>query len=412
MVPFSFQASSLSKDADCKKVVTDRCDDSESGSEEANVRDLPSQWFPCNHPGYELFPEGFPDVHQLRVNKVSTKSLDFSKLRETKEKLKPYLTEAASTWWDTTLEQLDLQDRASCDTCRKLREEQRKNCASKKDDDATRKEKARLARQVDKEFLQHLQDESQSDKHPVYGSSSLLPPSRFSWIDGGYVDSKPQSVQLTPDEATLVGTLHAHRQESEDHFVGITASANRSGSTNPRLATIQPGHIVIVRLDADKESGCPFYVGEVLSCDNTAEGNFESDDTELSICEYGRRGGLDGQDPGDVRWQAIFRGSELVGGRQQERDEFKLDASSKPSTSSFRPLEKRIWMSMIAEFDTPQKMLTAPPRKKPANGSRKLQSWVKTVLHNNPRVNWEKPLRGQKRKQSGSDSGSSKRGRT
>ena len=54
------------------------------------------QWFPLNHPGFQLFPDGFPDVREVRVNKVSTKPLDIEALRVTQERLQPYLTQAAT----------------------------------------------------------------------------------------------------------------------------------------------------------------------------------------------------------------------------------------------------------------------------------------------------------------------------
>ena len=351
------------------------------------MAEAPSQWFPLNHPGYELFPSGFPDVHDLRVNKVSTKALDTDHLQETREKLRPYLTEAAAKWWDTTLAGFRDREAASCQTCCTLREEQRKNCIVKKDDDATKKEKRRLANEAEKALLGHLQDEMAN--HPAYPRSSLFPPSRFSWINGGYVDSQPESVELTQDEATLVEKVRGHRNESEDHFVGVTARANRSGGMYSRPSTISPGHIVIV--NADEKSGYPFYVGEVLSCDNTEEGNFVAPDSKLRICEYGCPGGIKDVDPGDVKWQAIFRGSELVRGDVVQRDEFKLQASSRPSSSAFLPLQREIWMSMVAEFDVPEKMLSAPPKRRTANGARRLLAWVKTVLDHNPRVKWSKP---------------------
>ena len=351
----------------------------------------PSHWFPSNHPGYELFPTGAPDVNDLRVNKVSTKALDLDSLQETREKLKPYLTEAAGTWWDTTLARLRDREAASCETCSTLREEQKKNCITKKDDDPTKKEKRRRANEAEKAFLEHVQDETLLDNHPAYPRSSLFPPARFSWINGGYLDSQPESVELTQDEANLVGAVRGYRDECEDHFVGITARANRAGGKHARRTTIKPGDIVIV--NADEKTGYPFYVGEVLSCDNTEEGNFDAPDSELQICEYGCPGGLKSVDPADVKWQAIFRGLELVRGELVQRDEFKLQASSRPSKSVFHPLRREIWMSHVAEFDAPEKMLTAPPKRRAGTGSRKLQAWVKTVLHNNPRVRWEKPQR-------------------
>lgn len=382
----------MSRDAVCRKAsVPGPAEDSVPACAESILQGPESlQWFPSNHPGFELFPDGFPDVCEVRVNKVSTKPLDIAGLRETQKRLQPYLTQAAKTWWETTLLKLEEQDGNSCATCRRLREEQNNCCASKKDDDETRKEKRRRKYHVDKEFLEHLQDSTFSVEHQEYPRSSLFPPSRFHWVNGGYVDLKEGPIVLNDEEMELRNNLHDQRQESETHFVGVSAKVNRAGTKNPRPPDIEPGHIVVVR---SEDSECPFYVGEVMSCSNQ-QVSFPGGvrDSKITICEYGYRQAAGGRgqrqsDPAAVTWQAIFRGKEMVNGCLTERDEFRLDAGSKPTSRSYKPLTRTIWHSSVAEYDIPEKMLTKRSSKK-GTAHRKLQSWVKQVLNLNPRVVW------------------------
>ena len=111
-------------------------------------------------------------------------------------------------------------------------------------------------------------------------------------------------------------------------------------------------------------------------------------DSQITICEYGYpQAAVGGRDPAAVTWQAIFRGKEVVNGCLTERDEFRLDAGSKPTSRAYKPLTRTIWHSSVAEYDIPEKMLTKRSSKK-GTAHRKLQSWVKQVLNLNPRVVW------------------------
>ena len=193
------------------------------------------EWFPRNHPGYELFPDGFPSLELLRVNKVSTKPLDVANLRETQLKLQPYLTEFGKTWWDTTLGNIEKEDESSCATCRDLRLKQKSACPSKTDDDDTKKTKSALLNRANKELAEHLRDEA--DRHPEYPKSILFPPSRFSWVNGRYVDNKEDTVVLDEFETELVSVLAGQREETENHFVGVTAAINRVSGKNPLVET-------------------------------------------------------------------------------------------------------------------------------------------------------------------------------
>ena len=366
-------------------------------------------WLPSNHPGFELFPDGFPDLKKTFVKQVATKPLDFDRLRETQRKLHRYLpTQSVRDWWESTLTKLECQDKDVCLTCRKLRLQQMENCILRTDSDETKSMKSKLVRAADKELLRHLQD-SESSEHRDYSRTVLFPPARFRWSNGVYEDLQKDIVELDDDGAKLVNTLTQQRQEQETHFVDMTKKSlsNRSlESTHSRPQKLEKGHIVVVRSDKPE---IPFYVGEVVSpprfdndCDSDKLHSFDDcGDGEIEICEYGCENVLEElqrTDISNIKWRATFRGTEKKQGRMITHDEFRLQYDSKPSTKAMKPLVRTIFLSCIAEFDTPDRMLTRPSNKR-TTAYRRLQDWVKTVLHHNPRVSWTRPTdSGKKRK--------------
>ena len=367
-----------------------------------------TRWLPSNHPGYELFPNGFPTMDDLinNVKQVATKPLDCVRLRETQKKLQPYLTEASREWWENTLSTLEREDDDSCQTCRHLRQQQMSTCVSRTDDDETKKTKSQLNRQATKDLLLHLQEVMSEEQgssisstiHQRYPRSVLFPPSRYRWSNGSYVDTKMDSVgEFDEHDLSVLEGLANLCEPRESHFVGMSTKSisNRCGDKNPRPRELKVGTIVVVRCDNNDKSGLPFYVGEVLSFPDLTDYDFDnSPDTQIVICEYGhppRKKKKDTDtDPGDIPWMAIFRGTENVKGVMKQRDEYRTEASNKPTTSAYKPLHRTIWMTSIAEFDTADKMLLKSSNNK-STGHRKLQKWVKKVLHNNPRVDWTLP---------------------
>ena len=353
----------------------------------------PLHFLPANHPGYELFPNGFPDLDKINVKRVATKPLDVQRLRDKQKKLQPFLTSQASKdWWDQTLNSLEDEDNSSCTTCREFRLQQLNSCEKKTDNDETKKRKRQSLQAANKGLLLHLQT-SDNSQHRPYSRSILFPPSRFKWSNGSYEDLKEDTVTLDVEEKTLVDDLAQQRQEQETHFVGPSKSktslGNRSrhGEKNPRPECIEPGHIVIVRSEC--EMGLPVFVGEVMSCPSRVVFDQAPGELEIEICEYGNgSGNLDKIDLGQIKWQATFRGTEKDHrGTLTTRDEFRVNATCTPSTKAMKPLLKRVPMSSIAEYDTPDRMLTKPSGKN-TKGTRRLRTWVLSVLHENPRVNW------------------------
>lgn len=363
-------------------------------------------WLPANHPGYVLFPNGFPDLDKVSVKQVAVKPLDFPRLRDTQKKLQRYLTESPQLWWDATLTRLEQQDKDECQTCKHYRVQQKESCKLRTDNDETTKKKSKLRYEADKAFLQHLQDSEGS--HRDYPKSILFPPSRFRWSNGAYQDLKQDTVELDDKEKQLVATLLEQRREQETHYVGMTKMtlANRSTEAKySRPSHLKPGQIVVVR-SAEPEK-LPFYVGEVVSPPryNNHDDNAEFDECGeglVDICEYGCPEKDMPNDPSKIKWRATFKGTESVRGEMKTRDEFRLHYNSKPSTIAMKPLVRTIFISCIAEFDEPDRMLTKPSSTK-STASRKLQDWVKTVLNDNPRVNWTRPVSGKKRKKNQPD---------
>ena len=86
-----------------------------------------------------------------------------------------------------------------------------------------------------------------------------------------------------------------------------------------------------------------------------------------------------------VKWQANFRGADK--GKDQ-RDEFHRDATCRPSTSVYAPVEQTVWMSAIAEYDIPEKMLNKGSR---GTKGRTLKQWVLKVISANQRIKWQMP---------------------
>ena len=381
---------------------------SDSGSDDSLGPSI-LHWLPTNHPGYELFPNGFPDLDKTPIKQVAVKPLDYPRLRDTQKKLQRNLTnQSARDWWDTTLTQLAKEDAEECETCRGLRLQQSESCVLRTDSDETKSLKSKNRYHADKAFLLHLQSsDPRTHQHRDYPKTILFPPTRFRWSNGSYEDMRKEEIVLDSEGQKLVDTLWQQRQEQETHYVGMTKSsfANRSTEAkHSRPKKLQKGHIVIVRSDKPE---MPFYVGEVISSpryneddDNDNEDFDNCGDGEIDICEYGCPADVEIQskDPSDINWRATFKGTEMVQNKLTERDEYRLNYNAKPSTQAFKPLVRTVTITSIAEFDEPDRMLTKPSTKK-STASRKLQAWVKTVLHNNPRVNWTRPVQGKKRKE-------------
>ena len=89
-----------------------------------------------------------------------------------------------------------------------------------------------------------------------------------------------------------------------------------------------------------------------------------------------------------VKWQANFRGVDKDG---QTKDEFHRDASCKPSSSAFEPLTRKVWMSAVAEYDTPENMLNHGSSNHRGPKGRTLKKWVLKVLSANDRIAWQLP---------------------
>ena len=268
------------------------------------------------------------------------------------------------------------------------------NCRSKHDAPEVAREKDRHQRQASQRLIQHLHEHS----HEEYPKDILFPPAVYTWNkeNNSYDDNIEEKIELKESEQQLVEALGALREDTtETHFVGVTGLSKRSaGSKNARPEKLEVGHVVVVRTEDDDphSSYLPFFVGEVLGVED-AEGNADS---KVHICEYSsptlvRTHRSDQPEEvalievHKVRWQANFRGADS--GRQ-ERDEFHRDASCKPSTNAYKPLQRTVWLSAVAEYDTQEKLLNQGSQR--AKG-RSLKTWVLKVLSNNQRIKWQTP---------------------
>ena len=265
------------------------------------------------------------------------------------------------------------------------------NRQCKNDKDATVIAEKRTRQQsIHKAFREHLSDES--FVHTIYPSDFQFPPSRFVWGADGYTDTAIAGLTFDEDEQKLQDELTAEQADGiENHFVGVVAPALRGG-TQPM--DIEVGHLVVCKAKAGAELGgwpLPWFLAEVME---TKVSNDEGLDM-LKVCEYGTSATGkhiptlgDAVDPARVRWQAIFRGTELVNGEFKERDEYRPTATSKHPTQTskhYLPVCALVEAETVIWWNGTDKMLRAQEKRRTG---RTLRKSVVVEVSANHRVPW------------------------
>jgi hypothetical protein len=270
------------------------------------------------------------------------------------------------------------------------------NSVFKKDETNVKTRKRSAFKKAEKQMFLHLNDFSIETHHGLYSVEKLFPAGLLVWENGTYVEGDVFETNLE-DQVFLEKLRSLQTDMVENHYVGVNQNLRRDGTgKHARPDAIEVGHIVVFKLKDAEEGQLPWCVGEVMCTKNTPI---------LTICEYGSMGRNKKQATSNIKWGAIFRGTEMApppgrsrarNGRAQKqvmttRDEFHLNAAEEGSTSVFKPLLLEIEAAAVAEWDDEKKMLkNAISRKSGRKASgRQLKKWVLSILAKNTLLDWE-----------------------
>jgi hypothetical protein len=266
--------------------------------------------------------------------------------------------------------------------------DQMMNRECKKDTQADTSIKRKRRKEIDTALQEHLNDASTF--HTMYPEEFQFPPARFVWDGNGYNDTALQLLTFNDDERTLQEELNAEKAEGIDiHYVG----ALRTSIAHQPPLEIEVVHIILCKANADaKLDGkvLPWFLAEVMGKLINEEGL-----DMLNVCEYGT--GVKGKhipmlgdavNPAKVRWQATFRGAELINGEMKERDEYRPNATSPhtiASSKEYQPVCSHVEASTVIWWNVRDKMLKKPEKKRKGQEVRKA---VVISTSANQRVPW------------------------
>ena len=258
----------------------------------------------------------------------------------------------------------------------------------KKDNEADISNKRTRRKEIDNALQAHLTDAS--SVHTMYPMDFQFPPARFVWDGNKYTDTALEQLTFTDDERALQEDLNAEKAEGIDnHYVG----ALRTSIAHQPPFQIEVGHIIVCKANADANLEgwvLPWFLAEVMGKLTNEEGL-----EMLNVCEYGTSATGshiptlgDAVNPAKVRWQAMFRGKELVSGVMTERDEYRPNATSphtNASSKEYQPVCSLVEAATVIWWNVRDKMLKKPEKKRKGQEVRK--AVVKSTSANH-RVQW------------------------
>lgn len=353
------------------------------------------KWMPWNTKGYIMFPHSFPDIFH-KIVCVPPTPVNTVDLRNTisMSKFGKFFSSAQMSWWMQTLNEMESEQGVQCETCAAFRFDMKDNAASKSDNKVVKSTKRKAWTKSYKEMGVHLMnlvlqsDESEIVRsgHKMFRAPILEP--NFLFVNGRY-----QSVHLAEFLANLNDdsrALYNRLDYLEGQGLPVHSTGGHSATSGPterdtrrQWAGIEPGKLVIFRLEQTCREDPPWGVGLLLTVQMDPSGVVES-------LTYHRLNNNENECLPTSKF-LLYNRNEIFHDAKGNWKPKQFLLFGQRASAGFLPVVETIVkedIGSIAEWDEPFTILKKGTAASPGYT---VKLSILKVLHDNERVNWKWP---------------------